>query len=332
MSTDFGPFDPDSRPFYAILALVACISAVILLVSGFHLSRAVWFILTCWPCFMIAGMGIRRLGFRRAGSALEMIAAVHGQAFLCSTLIVGVTALRAPYADQWLSAADRALEFAWGGFVDAFRGHELLWATAYDTFRWQSVLVVALLCWRGETTRAWIFVTAATLSLFVATLAFAAAPALGPYQVYGVPQFGPYISATKFIEPMEYIRNGGREFTLRLFSGSITFPSYHAASALLFCFAAWPTRLRWPVFGVNVLMLIGAIVVGGHYFVDLPAGVALGAIALYAARKLLRMMEKREVSSTPLNLQGENMQAPRPNCGRRMSVETSGATGRSVCR
>ena len=70
--------------------------------------------------------------------------------------------------------------------------------------------------------------------------------------------------------------------------GIITFPSLHAALAVIVAAALWPlVRLRWVFVALNAAMLIATPIDGSHYFVDVLAGVALAAVCMIAARAIV---------------------------------------------
>jgi membrane-associated phospholipid phosphatase len=69
--------------------------------------------------------------------------------------------------------------------------------------------------------------------------------------------------------------------------GLITFPSFHAAMAVLFALAAWSHPwLRWPFALLNAIMLVATITHGGHYLVDVLAGCAIALVAWHGAGQL----------------------------------------------
>jgi hypothetical protein len=60
--------------------------------------------------------------------------------------------------------------------------------------------------------------------------------------------------------------------------GIITFPSLHAALALIVTVALWPIPvLRWLGLAINTLMLVSIPVDGGHYFIDVGRACHHGA-------------------------------------------------------
>src|SRR5438477_606660 len=120
--------------------------------------------------------------------------------------------------------------------------------------------------------------------------ATARAPAVGVYQQIGLDP-----TTLTSLDPRAYLDQVRdlapvREGTLRhldLFSlaGIVTFPSFHAASALLYAWALWPVRWIRPVAIIaNAAMLASTPIDGGHYFVDLIAGAAIAAASIAAAR------------------------------------------------
>lgn len=79
-----------------------------------------------------------------------------------------------------------------------------------------------------------------------------------------------------------------REFTGIGSEGIITFPSMHASIALIMALAAWPILvLRWIFLTVNVIMVVSTPVDGGHYFIDVVAGLAIAAAGWVAASAIV---------------------------------------------
>jgi membrane-associated phospholipid phosphatase len=66
-------------------------------------------------------------------------------------------------------------------------------------------------------------------------------------------------------------------------AGIITFPSVHAACAVLYSWAAWSIKpVRYPILGLNMMMAVSAMSHGSHYFIDIPAGFMLAACVIAA--------------------------------------------------
>ena len=86
-----------------------------------------------------------------------------------------------------------------------------------------------------------------------------------------------------------------RHLALLGLGGIVTFPSFHAASAALYTWALWAVRgLRPIVIVVNGVMLAATPLNGGHYFIDLIAGVTIAVAAIVAARVVARIIAQRQ--------------------------------------
>ena len=82
--------------------------------------------------------------------------------------------------------------------------------------------------------------------------------------------------------------------------GIITFPSLHAALAVIVVAALWPVPvLRWAFLALNVAMLVATPIDGSHYFIDVLAGVALAALSLVAARAIAARAGAGSMFGTP---------------------------------
>src|SRR5439155_17310083 len=76
-----------------------------------------------------------------------------------------------------------------------------------------------------------------------------------------------------------------RRLDLLGLAGIVTFPSFHAASAVLYAWAFWPVVWARPIaILANGMMMAATPIDGGHYFIDLIAGIAIAVPAIMAAR------------------------------------------------
>jgi hypothetical protein len=72
-------------------------------------------------------------------------------------------------------------------------------------------------------------------------------------------------------------------------AGIVTFPSFHAASAVLYAWALWPVRWIRPIaVAANGAMFASTPIDEGHYFSGLAAGVAVALVSIAVARRLSR--------------------------------------------
>ena len=212
---------------------------------------------------------------------------------LLTAPVVGVTyaAISAafPYADEHLMAMDAALGFDWHGlimFVDSRPWlEEALW-WSYQSFSFQLLLLPPALSLAGHLSKAYGMVIGYALICLLASLVSIWYPALGTYTVYQADQLdlkniNPHF-AYYFLAELQAVRTDP-EFVLSLkhFAGILTFPSVHAATAVLCAWAAWSFRYaRWPLLLLNVMMSVAAITHSNHYLVDIIAGVATAAVCI----------------------------------------------------
>ncbi|HEV7912004.1 MAG TPA: phosphatase PAP2 family protein [Methylocella sp.] len=103
-------------------------------------------------------------------------------------------------------------------------------------------------------------------------------PAAGAFVYYHLP----VASTTGYVAQWAELRNG----TLRSINpfdnqGLVVFPSFHTSLAVLCACAAWPLRiLRYPLLALNLLIILSSPAMGGHYFIDIIAGIFLAALTI----------------------------------------------------
>lgn len=216
-----------------------------------------------------------------------------GQMLLIPAVMTPLTYIAAsadlPLQDATLHAVDRTLHLDWVAYFNFVYDHHWLLALAvwsYSLIGCPIFGVPIALGWTKRYRRLQVFALAFAIALVVTTIVSAFVPAIGTYKLLHV-QFDPdvftpggYLSQ---LHDLPLVRNGAlHEMSFRSLAGLVTFPSFHAASAVLYLWALWPVRWLGPVAAVaNVMMVLSAPIVGGHYFVDIFAGiaVAIGAIA-----------------------------------------------------
>ena len=195
--------------------------------------------------------------------------------------------------DANLLATDRALGLDWGAYVAYVDAHPALasWLNVgYAMIRWPIFAIPVALAAIGRFRRIEEFTFAFGVALAITTLISAVVPAIGVYQQIGLDP-----ATLKNIDPRPYLdqlrdlpptRDGMlRHLELLNLGGIVTFPSFHAASAILYAWALWPLRWARPfVVLINGVMLAATPLNGGHYFIDVIAGVAFAVLAIVAMR------------------------------------------------
>jgi membrane-associated phospholipid phosphatase len=264
------------------------------------------------------------LGFaaRCASPGSKMAAAVEGIALFVALSLVGSLATAAlvlgsgPYIDPALAAVDRVIMpfVDWRDMALALPEYPRLQGLLgqfYVALNWQAFLFFGVALAIGRQGDMEALLTALSVGLLICILPFHWLPAVGPYPYFdlgsadvpGSPVALPWESVGK----IQGLRSGAIDtISADVVSGLVAIPSFHACSAVIFGWAFWRYRLlRWPMLMINVLMLIAAVPIGGHYFIDIIVGGAAGAIAILPARALERrraeddLPEKRAVSSQP---------------------------------
>jgi membrane-associated phospholipid phosphatase len=211
------------------------------------------------------------------------------------TLTYVAISIDLPLQDARLLALDRALGFDFRSLLDfTYRHRELVLplAWSYSSIGPQLLIATFVLPLLGRYRRGAEMLCAYLLAVTATTLVSALVPAIGVYGALGL-----HASDFPQLEPDGYydtlrdaplVRDGElRELSLSHLVGVLTFPSFHAVSAVLYMWAFWP--LRWArvlVVAWNALMIVATPLGGGHYLVDVLAGIAVALGAIAATRRI----------------------------------------------
>jgi hypothetical protein len=177
-----------------------------------------------------------------------------------------------PLWDTQLGWADALLGFdvwSWSAWIEEHAWARTALSTAYASQPLQvavSVLALALLKRSGRNAHLLLSTAVALASI---TAIAAMMPAVGPF---------PHMAS---VPELFRLRGGGPlSVSVGTLTGVITFPSYRAALAALIVWAHRDVHeTRAPILLINVATLIAMPSVGGHYVVDIFAGVAVAIVA-----------------------------------------------------
>jgi hypothetical protein len=238
---------------------------------------------------LIAGVATgRRLGWPRLEAPCTALLRLI--VLLAAAGVLQYLAAVAPSgtADPALAALDRALGFDWPRVYDWTMAHPVVvrvLGTAYRALGWEMIYVILFLG-AVEPPRAGEFVTALTLALLVTISCLALLPAAGAFVEYGHAD----VADAGYAQHYLALRAGElRSIDFRDIRGIVSFPSFHAAAALLCLAAVWRYRLVfWPMLLLDAVILAATPVIGGHYLVDLLGGGAVAAAAVAGTRRLYR--------------------------------------------
>jgi hypothetical protein len=203
-----------------------------------------------------------------------------------------------PFWDSTLYAWDQGLGLDWLGYVHLVDAHPWLvlpFHLAYGSLIPQIIVVILALGFSGRLDQLRTFVFAAISSGIAAIVISAFVPAVSNYVHLGLTQadfrhVNPWAGYVH-LHDLTALRNGMMtELSLPKMQGIITFPSYHACLATLTLWAFWKSGLgwfRWVGAAVALTTIAATPVDGGHYFVDVIAGIAIALASILAARKLI---------------------------------------------
>lgn len=172
-----------------------------------------------------------------------------------------IAALNFPLIDGELARIDGAL--GWHNII----GDTVVLRIAYKSLAWQAVFAVCLLSLPGRSPR--VFLGAFTVAAVACIAISAVLPAVG----------------TSDAMPWSPIFAGLRDGTVRTLvaggaQGIVSFPSFHAALAVILIATLWSTAGRWLAVVLNGLCLMATPTYGAHYLVDVIAGVVLGILSV----------------------------------------------------
>lgn len=279
-------FDRYALPLYtvALLAVLPCVIAVASGSFGYdpmmlrELAQPIGF-------FLLIAWAVRWSGFPKLAALAEAMLLGMFITFLMTFVAAILATAAMPMADVRLAAIDRAMFgfersglTAFGVAHPVFR-RAMFWI--YTSFAWTPQLLLAGLFLTGRTRLGWTVASALMLTLAAIIYTSWLLPA------YGAPPY-PY----RFVEVLDGVRAGRlRMLDQSLITGIVTFPSLHAADAVVLAWGyARLGRIGWPLAALNVLMIGSAVVVGGHYIVDVVAGGVIAAVAIVAAGRVDRWL------------------------------------------
>ena len=228
----------------------------------------------------------------RTVAGLECIGLLVLTSFVGALATYPLAALSTGWYEDYLAAADRNLGLDWPAYWAFVQAHGLLntaLSYGYDSIFFTPTIVLVALAATGHANHAYRFIAAFMIALIVTDITFVLLPAKSA-AVHFLGMGSPDLPFSSFVHVpvIENLRSGSPQpIPAGRFVGLITVPSFHAAACALFAWAAWPVRwLRMPGLAVNGLMMAATPIIGGHYFIDLFAGVAVATAAIMVARAL----------------------------------------------
>lgn len=296
-------FRPAESFVQRITIVAALLSVMLIAVRGVEVDIKAYAMAVGLGAFLV----VLGLGYRVSGRDDRI-----GSTAICAGIFVMFTLAtslfnyllmphRGPTLDPALAEIDAILfGYHWPDFVAFAAGFPLINAAmrlAYLSTLPQIAILVAALGLTGHLREMRQMVVTVVIAGTATIVFWGCFPSLGPSALYDLPpevveRAGLVVDPAYGREIVSLLHNGASRLSPDEIRGLIAFPSFHIVLALA---ATWYARtLRWvfPVFvAVNILVLPGVLVHGGHHVVDIPAGALTFVAALYLAQRL--------VSTTP---------------------------------
>lgn len=226
-------------------------------------------------------------------SQLLLIATIMGPL----TYVAAVT--NWPLQDRALLAIDRAMGMDPEMIARYVNDRDWLGALLVRSYTLIKIILVAIplvLALTSRFVRLQVFVLAFSLTLIMTLVISTFTPAVGTY--YGLnidPAQFSSLDASMYqaqLRDILALRDGSlRHLELLKITGIVSFPSFHAASAVLYIWALWPVRyVGGAAVVLNILMMASTPVIGAHYMIDVFGGVALAVIGICLAKYLVNIV------------------------------------------
>jgi membrane-associated phospholipid phosphatase len=195
-----------------------------------------------------------------------------------------------PLADEAIHAFDLSLGFDHATWMGWLNGHsDIAWTltTIYNTMIPQAVVIIALCLVTGCIRHLDRYLCAFAIAIVLTSAASVPLPTRGIVAILdpALRTAPAWPSAATDVATYDALRSGAlRDLVGVPKLGIISFPSFHAASAVLATWAFWAWRpARWPTALLNVIVSVATVGCGGHYVVDVLAGYLVAACSIILA-------------------------------------------------
>ena len=197
-----------------------------------------------------------------------------------------------PPIDLALQRWDHALHFDTAAVLTWTAAHprlRVLLCLCYDSTDAQLALAPLIAGFAFDRRRMRVYLYAFVYSFIAGGLFYYFFPSSGPGSVYR----SPYFVNVQLLTSAKFYWVHHFQEVPTIMGGMIAFPSFHVLWTVLTTYAALPSRrLFWGVAALNILVVASTLLLGWHYLVDVPAGLLLGALSLYAGELTHRRLAK----------------------------------------
>ena len=294
----FGRFHPCER---FMLTVTFAAAMVDLAMIGWKGSSVDWLayagLLTLFACLLAGGLAYR-ITNRSERIALSMIGAGIFIMFSAALSMYNylLLPLTRPVIDVPLAEMDAMFGYHWPQIMQWAADHLFVsnvLKMAYITTLPQIALLVVILGLTGRQMELHKLLVSVTISATITICFWGLFPTLGAKSMYQIPMeiwqtVAPIVNLEYTNELKKIAVDGPGIITPSEIRGLIAFPSYHAVLAFTAIYAARTVKWLFPIFlVVNLLILPGIFVHGGHHLVDLPAGFVVFLIGAWAGNHVV---------------------------------------------
>jgi len=235
------------------------------------------------------GFGHFAFGFKTLACFLEFCAQFF--LFIGSFVILSYVAASSsrPLYDSELFAIDKFLGFNWLAYilwVNQYTEINTILKTAYHSV-FQIAFIFVILSFTRNYTRLYSFMLCLILSVIIVITISAIFPSTGYYNFLHINMADyPHLYGTPgYVHVQDLYRMRSHEVSelnLSDLKGIISFPSFHAAMAVIMAWAFWGRLwIAAPFLLLNAAMLAAVPVAGGHYLIDVIAGVFIATVVIF---------------------------------------------------
>lgn len=272
---------------WLLAALLTAGALLALNAAFFHYTGISYFPRECWWLAFVA-LDLAVFGqWVRERSPGASFAAVNLAFYALTAAVMGVLTTGIQYSpfpriDPALARWDAILGWDtvavmhWLAMRPALRSFLI---RCYDSTELQLALAPFVAALAHDRRRLRVFLYAIVYSSFIGSLVYYFFPSSGPAGVFDSPDF----LAVQRLTHLKYEQVHNFQPVTTLLGGLIAFPSFHVAWSVLATYAALPRKKIFLALAVlNVLVIASTVLLGWHYLVDVPAGMALALMCLWA--------------------------------------------------
>lgn len=205
--------------------------------------------------------------------------------------------------DMPLMAMDAAIGFHWPDLVAWMARNPLITDIvrfAYLSTVPQLAALVIILGFAGRFKQLHVFLVSVVITSIISVVFWGYFPTHGAKAYHDVAQdiemlANPVVTTQYGRELLHMAANGPGLISPSQIKGLIAFPSYHVVLACTAVYAVRGVKWVFPVYlAVNILIIPGAPMHGGHHLMDIPAGIVIFLLGTWLAERTVGAMYRRE--------------------------------------